>query len=265
MFSEAVRAYLAAAFSAPTAIQEKGWPVIAGGGHALLSAPTGSGKTLAAFLSCIDELGAGGGTGGGYRVLYISPLKALAYDIEKNLCRPIAAIAEHAAALGAPFFPPRISVRTGDTAAADRRRQKRCPGDILVTTPESLFLLLTSAARETLRTVTTVIVDEAHAVAGTKRGAHLALSLERLAAITTCDPQRIGLSATARPLAEVARFVGGDRPVTIVDAGARPALDLHIESSAAGDALGAQLLARITAARQTIVFVNSRRMAEKLA
>ena len=164
----------------------------------------------------------------GVRVLYISPLKALAYDIERNLRAPRAGIARVATALGQPLLLPRVDIRTGDTTQEERRRQKRAPEEILVTTPESLFLILTSQARETLRTVEWVIVDEVHAVAPTKRGAHLALSLERLAHLTGGDPQRIGLSATARPTSEVARFLGGDRPVTIVDTHRPPALDLQV-------------------------------------
>jgi len=160
------------------------------------------------------------------RVLYVSPLKALVYDIERNLRAPLAGIAERAGDAGSA---PRVSVRTGDTPARERRLQARDPGEILVTTPESLYLILGSAARETLRSVEWVIIDEVHALAPTKRGAHLALSLERLAQECGRDPQRIGLSATAAPLPEVARFLGGRRPVSIVDASERPHLDLRIE------------------------------------
>src|ERR1700690_45211 len=194
-FSPETRAWFERAFEAPTPVQELGWPAIATGGHVLIQAPTGSGKTLAAFLYAIDPLTATPGEG--LRVLYISPLKALNYDIERNLRGPLAGLQS---AL-------RVGVRTGDTAAKDRRLLVKEPPDILITTPESLYLMLTSAARETLRGIETVIVDEVHAVAGTKRGAHLALSLERLERLTDVAPQRIGLSATQRPLEEIGRFV----------------------------------------------------------
>src|SRR5690606_32285710 len=194
-----------------------------------LLAPTGSGKTLAAFLWCIDRLIRQPERGPGVKVLYVSPLKALVYDVERNLRAPLRGIARTAELLRQPVVPPRVDVRTGDTGARDRRLQARDPGDILVTTPESLYLVLGSQARETLRTVDTVIVDEVHALAPTKRGAHLALSLERLVAlIGDREPQRIGLSATARPLQAVARFLGGDREVAIVDTHTPPALDLRV-------------------------------------
>ena len=221
------------AFAAPTEVQRQGWERIAAGEHTLLIAPTGSGKTLAAFLYALDHLSAprsalGDDNEPGVRVVYVSPLKALVYDIERNLRVPLAGMQRMAAALGEPLLVPRVDVRTGDTSAHDRRRQIRAPGEILVTTPESLFLLLGSQARETLLTTRWVIVDEIHAMAATKHGAHLALSFERLAHLATGDPQRIGLSATARPAEEVARFLGGDRPVSIVDAHLPPALDLGV-------------------------------------
>jgi ATP-dependent helicase Lhr and Lhr-like helicase len=228
-FTDATRGWFTGAFEAPTDVQRRGWERIRAGDHTLLIAPTGSGKTLAAFLFALDRLGATAGRDEpGVQVLYISPLKALAYDIERNLRAPLAGIARMAAGTGQPFRVPRVEIRTGDTTSADRRRQARDPGEILVTTPESLFLVLGSQARETLRTVRWVIVDEIHSVAATKRGAHLALSLERLARLTGRDPQRIGLSATARPAEEIARFLGGDRPVTVVDAHLPPALDLAV-------------------------------------
>src|SRR5579862_8158047 len=167
-FSPVTRAWFERAFEAPTPVQERGWPAIAGGGHVLIQAPTGSGKTLAAFLSAIDRLTVSPGEG--LRVLYVSPLKALNYDIERNLRGPLAGLESSL----------RVGVRTGDTSIKERRELVKEPPDILITTPESLFLLLTSAARETLRGVETLILDEVHAVAGTKRGAHLALSVERL-------------------------------------------------------------------------------------
>jgi ATP-dependent Lhr-like helicase len=285
-FSPETRAWFERAFEAPTPVQELGWPAIATGGHVLIQAPTGSGKTLAAFLSAIDRLTATPGEG--LRVLYISPLKALNYDIERNLRGPLAGLQSKL----------RVGVRTGDTSAKERRELVKEPPDILITTPESLYLMLTSAARETLRGIETVIIDEVHAVAGTKRGAHLALSLERLERLTDVAPQRIGLSATQRPLEEIGRFVSGARPIQLVDAGTRKELDLQVVvpvedlrelgSTAAlyhpvetdgsvsdGSSEGArgsiwpsmypELLALVEAHRSTIVFVNNRRLAERLA
>jgi len=211
-FHPVTAAWFRAVFDAPTAPQRQGWPVIARGESALILAPTGTGKTLTAFLWCLDRLmlqplpeGARPGT----RILYVSPLKALAVDVERNLRSPLAGIATMARRQGVPFREPEISVRTGDTPQQERARYRRHPSDILITTPESLFLLLTSQSAEALRTVETVIIDEIHALVPTKRGAHLALSLERLEALTRRRLQRIGLSATQRPLEEVARFLGG--------------------------------------------------------
>jgi len=220
-----------AVFDGPTAPQRLGWPVIARGDSALILAPTGTGKTLTAFLWCLDRLmlhdirhpddgvriSAKQGTGGssaerqskGCRIVYISPLKALAVDVERNLRSPLAGIANMARRKGVPFHEPLISVRTGDTPQQERARFRRDPAEILITTPESLYLLLTSQSADALRTVDTVIIDEIHALVPTKRGAHLALSLERLEALAGRRLQRIGLSATQRPLEEVARFLGG--------------------------------------------------------
>jgi ATP-dependent Lhr-like helicase len=212
-----------AVFDAPTAPQRLGWPVIARGESALILAPTGTGKTLTAFLWCLDRLmlgnseqgsgnrdqNAAGGTRRGCKIVYVSPLKALAVDVERNLRSPLAGIANMARRRGVPFHEPLISVRTGDTPQRERARFRRHPADILITTPESLYLMLTSGAADALRTVDTVIVDEIHALVPTKRGAHLALSLERLEALIKKPLQRIGLSATQRPLEEVARFLGG--------------------------------------------------------
>jgi len=301
-FSAPTRAWFDASFAAPTEAQAQGWPAIGTGDHTLVLAPTGSGKTLAAFLSAIDRLGRSPvpPKGKRCRVLYISPLRALAVDIEKNLRAPLAGIALAAERLAEPFTPPTVAMRTGDTPAKERQHIARTPPDILITTPESLYLLLTSQAREILRSVETVIVDEIHALAPTKRGAHLALSLERLDAITDAPPQRIGLSATQRPLDEIARFLGGQtgagaRPVTIVDAGSRKELDIEVivpvddmtepgahsqASGATADALGLdtpdadksiwphvhpRVLELILAHRTTIVFCNARRTAERLA
>lgn len=297
-FGPATRAWFEATFDEPTPVQTQGWERIAAGEHVLLIAPTGSGKTLAAFLWAIDALSAlPDDAPAGVRVLYVSPLKALVYDIERNLRAPLAGIARAAHQRGVALRLPRVGVRTGDSSAKARRDLVKRPPEILVTTPESLYLLLGSAARETLRTVQTVIVDEIHALAPTKRGAHLALSLERLSLLTAAEPQRIGLSATVRPPELVARFVGGDRHVAIVDASARPAMDLRIEvpvadmtRPAAGvevtgapptagggpisdaerrtsvwPAIHPRLLALIRAHRTTIVFVNSRGLCERLA
>src|SRR5215216_6969699 len=213
-FSPAVREWFERTFDNPTPAQEHGWPAIASGKHTLIQAPTGSGKTLAAFLWALDRARPGEGV----QVLYVSPLKALNYDVERNLRGPLAGIGSSLS----------VGVRTGDTPAKERAAMLRNPPDILITTPESLFLLLTSRARETLRTVRFVIVDEVHAVAGTKRGAHLALSLERLERLTAEPVQRIGLSATQRPLDEIGRFVSGGRDIELVDAGRAKELDLEV-------------------------------------
>ncbi|MGI9625662.1 MAG: DEAD/DEAH box helicase [Longimicrobiales bacterium] len=296
-FQPATTAWFTGAFSAATPVQQQGWASIAKGDHALLTAPTGSGKTLAAFLYAIDQLGSlPEDAEPGIRVLYVSPLKALVYDIERNLRAPISGITKAAGGLGARFRPPKVDIRTGDTSSSDRQRQKRSPGDVLVTTPESLFLILGSGARETLRTLEWIIVDEIHAMAGTKRGAHLALSLERASALARTTPQRIGLSATAHPLDEVGRFLGGRDPVQIIDTSVRPALDLtievtvddmtrpvlpadpeeaqepqHPEEEAAQLKYGIwptihpRLLDEIRGHNSTIVFVNSRGLCERLA
>src|SRR6476660_6737799 len=209
-FHRPVRQWFARAFESPTDPQALGWPAIARGESTLILAPTGSGKTLTAFLWCLDRLmfSPPPPKTRRCRVLYVSPLKALAIDVERNLRAPLSGIAQVAAGRGDGYLTPSIAIRTGDTPATERARFQREPADILITTPESLYLLLTSQAREALRSIDTVIVDEIHALVPTKRGAHLALSLERLAAICEHPPQRIGLSATQRPLDEVARFLG---------------------------------------------------------
>ena len=293
-FSEPVRRWFDGSFPGPTRVQELGWPVLTRGGNALLVAPTGSGKTLAAFLWAIDRLCLGDEPAApGVRVVYVSPLKALAYDIERNLQAPLEGVVGEARKLGAPVRPVSVDVRTGDTPASDRRRQLRKPGEILVTTPESLFLVLGSRAAANLRTVETVIVDEVHAMAATKRGAHLVLSLERLAELADGrDPQRIGLSATVRPMDLAAGFLGGDRPVEVVDASERPNIDLQVvvsvpdmeapppvpETLADGDgwprgfetsglwpSVFPRILEAVRRHRSTIVFVNSRSLCERLA
>jgi ATP-dependent helicase Lhr and Lhr-like helicase len=212
MFHAAVDEWFHAVFAEATAPQKRGWPPIARGESTLILAPTGSGKTLTAFLWALNRLmfEPVPAPAERCRVLYISPLKALAVDIERNLRAPLVGIANVASRLGVAFHSPTIAVRTGDTPAAERARFQRTPADILISTPESLYLLLTSNAHASLRSVETVIVDEIHALVSTKRGAHLALSLERLERIANRQPlQRIGLSATQRPLDEVARYLGG--------------------------------------------------------
>src|SRR3954469_13228719 len=216
VFSPGTRAWFEAAFDGATPAQELGWPAIATGGHTLIQAPTGSGKTLAAFLYGIDRLTAAPGEG--LRLLYVSPLKALNYDVERNLRGPLAGLQSELT----------VAVRTGDTPAKERAAMLRKPPDILITTPESLFLMLTSQAREMLKSVRTLILDEVHAVAATKRGAHLMLSVERLDRLVGEPVQRVALSATQRPLEEIGRFVSGAREIQLVDAGTRKELDLQV-------------------------------------
>ena len=290
-FSPATREWFEGAFSAPTPAQLGAWEATSAGSHALVVAPTGSGKTLAAFLWAIDRLASMSvpdDQNRRTRVLYISPLKALAVDVERNLRSPLVGVAQTAKRLG--MQPPEVTVgvRSGDTTSADRRLLQRQPPDILITTPESLYLMLTASARETLRGVETVIIDEVHAVASTKRGAHLALSLERLDLLLEKPAQRIGLSATVRPREEVARFLGGVAPVTIVAPPSTKKFDLTVvvpvedmtelgtapvlEGSAAGNTpqgsiwphVEEQVVDRILEHRSTIVFANSRRLAERL-
>jgi ATP-dependent Lhr-like helicase len=291
-FSPATRAWFTAAFAAATAAQLGAWNAVSAGQDALVVAPTGSGKTLAAFLWSLDRLATEpvpAERTRRCRVLYVSPLKALAVDVERNLRAPLTGIRQTAHRLGLPVPEIEVGMRTGDTPAADRRAFNRTPPDILITTPESLFLLLTSAARDSLRGVETVIVDEVHAVAGTKRGAHLALCLERLDALLERPAQRIGLSATVRPVEEVARFLGGARPVTVVQPPAAKTVELTVEvpvedmaelgqptgevaGAAAGPAVRASIwpaveervLELVEGHRSTIVFANSRRLAERL-
>jgi ATP-dependent Lhr-like helicase len=307
-FHPAVGAWFRSALGDPTRSQALAWPHIKKGDTTLLLAPTGSGKTLAAFLSAIDRLVqepelADRHDRSRLRVLYVSPLKALAVDVERNLRAPLAGVTEAAARLGTPLRRLEVAVRTGDTSTAERAKMLRSPPDILITTPESLYLLLTSSQREILTSVDTVIIDEIHQMAASKRGAHLFLSLERLQAMRPDVPlQRIGLSATQRPLEEIARLLGGfdagpakskgrttsptPRHVAIVDASAKKALSITVEvppplpdglagplddEEADPDArsiwpqVHARLVERIRAARSTMIFVNSRRLAERLA
>ncbi len=325
-FSDPVREWFATTFASPTAAQRQGWPAIADGDHTLILAPTGSGKTLTAFLWALDQLTRTPppeDRDRRCRVLYISPLRALAVDVDRNLRAPLEGIRLAGERLGIEVHRPEVGVRTGDTPARDRERMKRNPPDVLITTPESLYLLLTSQARETLRGIETVIIDEIHALAPTKRGSHLALSLERLDEVVRGGhdstevegataagqepaqprpPQRIALSATQRPLEEIARFLGGyddtgqPRPVSIVDAGISKPLELQIVvpvedmsdlgqpvqrgtdlelaagAAAAGPtrrsiwpAVHPKLLELVTSHRSTLIFVNARRLAERLA
>lgn len=328
-FHPAVNEWFGAAFAEPTAPQKRGWPAIARGESTLILAPTGSGKTLTAFLWSLNRLmfEPAPDAMGRCRVLYISPLKALAVDVERNLRSPLAGISNVAASRQIPFHSPVIAVRTGDTPASERAKFQKTPGDILITTPESLFLLLTSNAQEALRSVETVILDEIHAMVSTKRGAHLAVSLERLERIVTKPLQRIGLSATQRPLDEVARYLGGAkgttrntkktktaktnsrtdytdsvheefeddhavtyRDVTIVDASAPKQLRISVQTpvedmaqmgkvveqpsgpasqgpvaQSIWSSIHPRLVELIRAHRSTLLFVNSRRLAERLA
>ena len=299
-FTPATQDWFRGAFAAPTNAQAGAWDAISAGKHALVVAPTGSGKTLSAFLWAIDSVfreKAADPDAAVTRILYISPLKALGVDVERNLRSPLVGIGQSARRLGIPAPGVTVGVRSGDTTSSDRRKLVSNPPDILITTPESLYLMLTSRAGETLRGVHTVIIDEVHAVAATKRGAHLAVSLERLEALrraagTETPAQRIGLSATVRPIDEVARFLGGSAPVEIVAPKASKTFELSVSvpmedmtnpppppgvpSTDDADAeytevtgsvwphVEEAIVDRILENSSTIVFSNSRRLAERL-
>src|SRR6267143_315497 len=286
LFHPATRAWFASAFAAPTAAQLEAWPAIKAGRHALVAAPTGSGKTLAAFLAAIDALvreGIEHGLTDETHVLYVSPLKALSNDIQRNLEAPVAGVRAELERLGLPDVEIRTQVRTGDTPQSERASMRRRPPHIVVTTPESLYILLTSrSGRRMLATTRTVIVDEIHALAPNKRGAHLALSLERLEALTGREPIRIGLSATQKPIEEIARFLVGDRTdaagvpaCAIVDTGHVRARDLAIElpsspleavmSGEVWQQVYDRLAELVREHRTTLIFVNTRRLAERAA
>ena len=286
LFSAPTRDWFRGSFASPTDVQERGWHEVASGRHVLMAAPTGSGKTLAAFLWCIDRLASEPAPPEleRCRVLYVSPLKALAHDVDRNLRSPLVGIRRHTESVGLTAPDIAVAIRTGDTPADARRSMERHPPDILITTPESLYLLLTSQARRMLASVRWLILDEIHSVAATKRGSHLALSLERLCALAKVEPQRIGLSATQRPLEEVGRFLGGaGRDVAIVDAGRLKTMEVSVEvpvedmsrmstqdeggvvQNSIWPAIYPRLLELILAHRSTIVFVNSRRLAERIA
>jgi len=296
IFSPATVSWFEKVFAEPTAAQSSGWASIAGGSHTLIHAPTGSGKTLAAFLWAIDRMIVSPPPPAveRCRVLYVSPMKALAYDIDRNLRAPLAGITAESGALGLDAPQVSVAMRTGDTPASERQAMKRHPPDILITTPESLYLMLTSQVRDVLTHVETVIVDEIHAIAGSKRGTHLALSLERLDEICPIPPQRIGLSATQQPLSSIAQFLGGGsvvedtwtpRPVAIVDAPRDRHLDIEIvvpvpdmtrpdvgltepgsaQAPSIWPAMYPRLVDLVNEHRSTILFVNSRGLAERLA
>ncbi len=281
LFHPAVAGWFADTFGQPTAVQQQAWQITARHQNALITAPTGSGKTLAAFLAAINDLVVEGierGLDDEVHVVYVSPLKALSNDIQKNLQAPLAGIRERVQAMGLGGVPIRDAVRTGDTSTLERERMRRAPPHILVTTPESLFILLTSdSGRDMLKSTRSVIVDELHAVAGSKRGAHLALSLERLDALCEKPPVRIGLSATQKPIETMARFLVGSetRPCEIVDTGHRRERDLAIEmprsplTPVMATEVWSELYDRLATLtenhRTTLIFVNQRRQAERVA
>src|SRR5450759_5275495 len=291
-FSPATRDWCSGSFAAPTPAHVGAWDAISSGDHTLLVAPTGPGKTLSAFLWALDRLASAPPPAEPLRrcrVLYISPMKALAVDVERNLRSPLVGIGHAATRLGLAKPEVSVAIRSGDTSSADRRLFARRPADVLITTPESLFLILTSKAREALIGVETVILDEIHAIAGTKRGAHLAVSLERLDALLDKPAQRVGLSATVRPVEAVSRFLTGGRPVTVVQPPSTKEWDLQVvvpipdmsslgevTADVGGAAAGPERRASIwphveerivdliAQHRSTLVFANSRRLAERL-
>src|SRR6516165_7975269 len=282
-FHPLVQEWFDRSFMRATEVQELAWKEIGEGRDVLISAPTGSGKTLAAFLACLDSLiraGLEGSLRDETSVVYVSPLKALSNDIQKNLDRPLQELAQLAGEKGLLLPEIRVGLRTGDTPVAERQQMVKRPPHILVTTPESLFILLTAErSREFLKTVKTIIIDEIHAMADDKRGAHLSLSLARLDDLVAKagggKPQRIGLSATVRPIEEVAKFVTPHKPVRIIDSGHRRKMDLAVEvpkdelGPVASNEMWGELYDRISelilAHRTTLLFVNTRRLAERVA
>src|SRR5438874_1589952 len=283
LFHPAVAAWFAKSFAAPTPAQAEAWPAIQAGRNVLIAAPTGSGKTLAAFLAAINDLvrqGLVGELRDETQIVYVSPLKALSNDVQRNLEAPLAGISAMLREQGLPQPEIRALVRTGDTPSSERGKMRRRPPHIVVTTPESLYVLLGSeSGRAMLATTRTVIVDEVHAVAPNKRGTHLSLSLERLAALCPKPPLRIGLSATQQPIEEVARFLGGSGQiahpdVAIIDMGHHRARDLALEippsplsavmSGEVWDEVYDRLKELIEAHRTTLIFVNTRRMVERV-
>src|SRR5262245_12539520 len=282
-FHPIIQEWFERSFAGATEVQELAWKEIRAGGDVLISAPTGSGKTLAAFLSCLDRLvraALSGGLKDETSVVYVSPLKALSNDIQKNLERPLQELASLAAEKGLLMPPIRVALRTGDTPMAERQLMTKRPPHILVTTPESLFILLTAErSREMLKTAKTVIIDEIHAMVDDKRGSHLSLSLVRLDDLVVkaggAELQRVGLSATVRPIDQVARYVRPEKEIRVIDSGHRRKIDIAVEvpkdelGPVASNEMWAEIYDRLSELilghRTTLIFVNTRRLAERVS